>query len=458
MKLASQWQKMRSNRGAALPTAAVAAAILSIVVAGVLSYMGNEYTLNFRSHRWTQALHLAEAGVEIGFAEYHYQYFLGKNGFTSARGWVNQGGGTYTKTVSNLVDNVGAVVGTVGATVTGVGSGAPKILGVGYCATTPRGPIIARAVRVTLAPSATFPTAMAARQGIEMNGNNIYVDSFDSGDPLKSGSGGVYDYSKRQPNGNVATNSELSDSLAVGNADIYGLVATGPNGTVSLGSSGSLGPTLVTADRATDLAQAEANGWVRHDFQVDIPKVDVPSGLTSAYNLGSVTSSYAIYGGNWRMSSVELAGSDYISINGNVSIYVTGDMRLTGNSYIRINPGSSLRIYAAGAVAIAGNAVINDTARAINNQFYGLNSSSSWSLNGNGTWVGTVYAPNANLAMNGGGARGDMSGSIIAKTITLNGQVQFHYDESLTANNNPTGYLVASWQSLKLVGGSWIAE
>ncbi|NQU11047.1 hypothetical protein HQ590_09675 [bacterium] len=431
--------------------------MLAILVAGYLAYMGNEYSLNFRSHRWTQALHLAEAAVEVGFTEYHYQYFLGGNGFTSDRGWSSVSSGVYRKVVTNFVENTGAVVGDLEVTVSGVGTGVPRILGVGTCATTPRGPVISRAVRVTLAPSPSFPTAMAAKDAIDLNGNNIYVDSFDSTDSNKS-TGGLYDYAKRQTKGNVATNSELADSLNMGNADIYGMVATGAGGSVAMGPQGSLGPTLVSGDRATTVAEGEAEGWIRHDFQVDMPDVVLPSGLSSAYNLGTVDDSIAIHGGDWRMSSVGLTSSKTITINGNVRLYVTGDIDVAGSAAVVIQPGATLQIYCGGDVAIGGNGVFNNAGRAINNRFYGLNSSTSWVIHGNGQWVGTVYAPNATVRLDGGGANGDASGSVVAQDIRFDGHTQFHYDESLSANNANTGFLVASWQALKLVGGSWVAD
>ena len=43
--------------------------------------------------------------------------------------------------------------------------------------------------------------------------------------------------------------------------------------------------------------------------------------------------------------------------------------------------------------------------------------------------------------------------------FTLNGQVQFHYDESLRDNPSVTsGYVVVAWQALCLQGGTWVAE
>ncbi len=191
---------------------------------------------------------------------------------------------------------------------------------------------------------------------------------------------------------------------------------------------------------------------------MDIPDAQLPSGLASAYNLGNVSNSIGIYGGSWRMSSLDLRHSEYMQINGHVRIYVSGNTTVSGSARFIIQPGATLEFYSGGSIMIAGNGVVNLTDRAINNRFYGLNSSTTWSIAGNGQWVGTVYAPNARVRLLGGGVNGDMSGSIIGKSITLDGQVSFHYDESLNTNNRPTGYLVASWQSLRLEGGSWVPE
>lgn len=51
------------ERGSLLLTAAVTAGIIAIIVVGLLTYISNEYCFNLRSHRWNQALNLAEAGV-----------------------------------------------------------------------------------------------------------------------------------------------------------------------------------------------------------------------------------------------------------------------------------------------------------------------------------------------------------------------------------------------------------
>lgn len=446
----------KSDRASAITAVTVTSAVLSIAAAGYLNYVHNESVLNYRSHAWTQALHLAEGGVEQGFAEYNYQYFLGGNGFTSARGW-NGSGGNYSMIISNMTSASSEVVGDVVVTVTGVGTINPKIMGVATVPSKPNGTTVSRAVRVSLSRSSKFPVALMSKNKIDLNGNNIYVDSFSSSDPNKS-TNGLYVLAKRQAGGDVASNDNVVNSVNIGNAEVYGHVFTGPDGTVAMGPNGSVGPTFVSGSRATSVATGEANGWIRHDFNVDVPDVTLPSGAGSWSSLGNINNSTTINGGDWRATSISLAASRTLTIQGNVRLYVTGNTSIGGNATIVIAPNASLEIYAAGSMSIAGNGVVNNTGLAHNNQFYGLPSSKSWSISGNGQWIGTVYAPDAAFTMNGGGSAGDMSGAVVAKSITLNGHVKFHYDEALQESNASAGYLVSSWQSLRLVNGAWVAE
>src|SRR3989442_166606 len=132
-------QRLRRHQGSVLATAAISAGVLSLLVAGFLTYLGNEYYLNGRSHRWTQGLHLAEAGIEIGFAELNYRYMQGGNGFQTSRGWANPAAGTYVRTITGLTNSTGQVVGSVTVTVSGVGGLTPQIDATSVCANTPRG-------------------------------------------------------------------------------------------------------------------------------------------------------------------------------------------------------------------------------------------------------------------------------------------------------------------------------
>jgi hypothetical protein len=397
---------------------------------------------------------LAEAAAEIGIAEYNFQYYRGSSGFQSSRGWTSLGGNNYSKTVTNLTDASGNVVGTFYVKASNINTNNPTFQGVGTVTSSHYGgQDIARAVQISLAPSPMFPLGLMSLTTINLNGNDIYTDSYDSSDPTKS-TGRRYDPTKRQANGNIGTDATLIDSVSIGNANVYGTVSTGVGGTVTMGPNGSVGPSF--SSPATTVSQAVADGWIQNDFDVSIPDVTLPSGLDSASPVGSINATTILGSGDYQASSISLSGTKTLTITGNVRIYVTGDTSLSGNASINISSNASLKIYAAGSVTIAGNGIVNNTGDVTGLELFGLPTSTSFDISGNGQWVGAVYAPEADLTFNGGGSEGDTSGAFVSKSVTLSGHTKFHYDESLKQTGPIVGYLAVSWQELRYVGGSWV--
>jgi hypothetical protein len=281
-------------------------------------------------------------------------------------------------------------------------------------------------------PPCAFRFGFVAKQGIDLNGNNLYVDSFDSTDPTKS-TNGSYDGAKKQANGNMAVGGALTNSITnAASCNLYGSALTSPTGTVAMGPADSMGATFDTSMRATTIAEAVAYGWLRNDCTLSVPDVALPAGAGSWSNLGSINGSMALSAGDYRTTGIQLNGpGTWLTIEGTVRLYVTGSVHTAGNGMIVVQPGASLELYAGGNVSVGGNAVVNLTGLATNNRWYGLPTSTSWSVNGNGTWIGVVRAPSAALTLNGGGITGDMSGVFVAESVTFNGATQLHCDESI---------------------------
>jgi hypothetical protein len=451
--------RFHNEQGSVFITVVVAASILGIVGGAILSYLSNEYNLNVRGHGWNQSLHLAESAVEIGFAELNYQDFFGANGFQSARGWASGGvAGSYVKSVTNFSDNTGALIGSLTITVSGLSGLNPQILGVGTY-NCPRGSNVTRAVQVNTSKVSQFPVAMMSKNRMDMNGNKIYTDSFDSTDVSKS-TNGQYDAAKRQANGNVASKGTIVDSLNIGNAEIYGVAYTGVGGTVTIGAQGSVGPSFTQRD--TTLAQALADGFVQSDFNVDVPDAVLPAGAGSWSYVGTgggISKDTTLTSGDYRTGGISLINNskkDTLTINGNVRLYVDGNVSLSGISQIIISSNSSLTVYVSGSVSLTGNGIINQNGTAQKDVWYGLTSSTSWTIAGNGYFTGAIYAPSATVSVKGGGSSGDFNGSIVANNITLTGQVKIHYDEALRQANTGAGYMVCSWTEMRNVNGAWV--
>lgn len=115
-----------------------------------------------------------------------------------------------------------------------------------------------------------------------------------------------------------------------------------------------------------------------------------------------------------------------------------------------IDSSATLKLYGAGAsTSIGGNGVANESGIAENFQYYGLSSNTSVSFSGNAAYAGTIYAPDADLSMGGGGNNTyDFVGASISKTVSMNGHFNFHYDEALRNMNSGGGFTIASWNEI----------
>ena len=106
----------------------------------------------------------------------------------------------------------------------------------------------------------------------------------------------------------------------------------------------------------------------------------------------------------------------------------------TDGSIVIVN-GVNVKMYVGGNMDVGGNGLVNNNSNAASLSIYGINPpdgvSQTFSLGGSATFYGTVYAPGADLVLNGGGNGGEFVGSLAGKTASLKGNVQIRYDESL---------------------------
>ena len=86
----------------------------------------------------------------------------------------------------------------------------------------------------------------------------------------------------------------------------------------------------------------------------------------------------------------------------------------------------------------------------MNFTYYGLTNNTKVEMGGNASFIGVVYAPNADLTLSGGGSStaADFTGAGIAKTVLMNGHYNFHYDEALRKYGPSKGYVVTSWNEM----------
>jgi hypothetical protein len=448
----------RAPRGSALLVTVVVMGLIGFLLAAYLSLVKSQNHATFRSQVWNMTMAVVEAGIEDALAH------LTVHGSTNliCDGWTQDGS---TVRITRAVgENYYQV--TITNWVAGASNNAPVIQASAYVAApltaaapssspwllasagggTPSVTYIARGVRVTTKQDFIFTKGMVARDTIDLNGNNIKSDSFDSSDPLYS-TNGLYSSSKRKDSGDIATNSSLTNSLSVGNADIYGRVSTGPNGTVDIGPQGSVG----------DLAWVNGNnhgikaGWSSDDMNVSFPDVQVPfGGGAFAPSGGWITNNgagtyynYILDDGNYQLAT--LNGTVYV--RGQAKLYVTTSLNMSG---LVVQGGKKLDLYSgAPSVSLSGNNTANSDATADSFAFWGLPACTSVSFSGNASFTGTIYAPNAAFTLNGGGNNTiDFIGASITKSVRMNGHFNFHYDEALKKFGPHRGWVVSSWSEM----------
>jgi len=435
--------QLSRNHGNILIVAVCTTAVIGVALTGYLSLTTNQSKATMRSQAWNLCIPAAEAGVEEALT--HLYYSGGSN--LAVNGWVAHDG----KFVKQRGGN-----GDPTCYITAISSDPnPTIVSRGLVQLPNRSGYIARSVQVSTTRSGMFMRAMVAKGQINMNGNNVRTDSFDSGDPAHS-TNGKYDPAKTKDGGDVASNASLVNSVNVGNANIHGRVATGPHGSIAVGSNGAVGSTAWQNAGHTGIEE----GWSSDDMNVSFPDVQPPfSGGaftpgSGAY--GGTNYTYLLTGGNCQLSSLSMNGQQLMLVTNHTVLWVTGNVALSGQAQIIIATNSSLNLYvgvstgSGTSASLAGNGIMNDNIGNATNFFYhGLPSNTSLSFSGNAAFTGVIYAPNAAFSLGGGGNTVyDFVGASVSSTVTLNGHFNFHYDEALGRIGPRRGYIITGWNEI----------
>jgi hypothetical protein len=299
-------------------------------------------------------------------------------------------------------------------------------------------PHAARRLEAVVKPSSAFNLAILSVGTLDLNNHNITIDSYDSRDSAKS-TNGLYDPTKRQENGDIATDGQILDA---GGAYVYGSVATN--------SGTATGVQNVTGEQRTDFYQAPIPisdpTWPAINPTPSI--VNGNATITASATEGSASSRYLLSGITLNSKVLTLAGNPDGS-DTYVEIHVTGNIAVSGNGQIIVAPGVHATIYFDGNLNIAGNGILNQSNQPSNLLLYGVqpdpNQNLVASLGGNANISAALYAPGHAVTVNGGGSNGTFNGSIVGKTVTMTGVTNLHYDEALGDDGLINNYQIVSW-------------
>jgi type II secretory pathway pseudopilin PulG len=301
-------------------------------------------------------------------------------------------------------------------------------------------PQATRAVEAVVQPVAAFEAALLGDAMVDLNNHNILIDSYDSTVATYE------DTPVKGSNGDVATNGSL---VKAGDAEIHGDVAT--YGGITTGTSG-------------------ITGEIRDDFYKELESVKEPNWATFDNSISQVTSAQVLQSSpdpnapsRYKLDRIRLSGnsSEVLTFMSGtttpperryVEIWVTGDVSIGGQATLKIPDGVNVKLYVKGDLDITGLGILNLGKDPHSLQVYGIppgpdESTRTIKVAGNGSFYGTIYAPDHDVEIKGGGTPGSDSvyGAVVGRTVFMNGVTKFHYDESLASAGDVLGYRIVSW-------------
>ena len=179
------------------------------------------------------------------------------------------------------------------------------------------------------------------------------------------------------------------------------------------------------------------------------PFVEVPDYLKSLPSLGILEKGVTL-ANNTRVDEIDLEKKQTITIVGKVELYVNGNINLRQDSHIELvtnDPDASLTIYVEGDIIEKNGASMNNmTLDSRRFTLFGGPGTKSIQLRKNGSFYGTLYAPNAEVVVYN---KMDIAGCVVAKSFTLKKRGDFMYDALLrhvSTDDVGVRFEIARWE------------
>ncbi len=428
------------DSGSVLLVAVIFAAILGVLVTSYLNLAMGEYEQADASFMHNALVNLTEAGTDEAIWSIQRQDWTG---------WVDLG--TYMGKSLTGFDLGSGKMGTVRILVQNYDS-TPVIYTEGSASGYNTDRTIPRQIRVGLVNRSPFANGLSAKEDVTVDQGTASIDSYDS-------SAGPPDpFFNRNDNGSMVSVSVVFNDPASADSSIYGYVATA--GTPPpLGSAGMIyGPNWMPGDPMVDPSR------LTYDYTGEFSDVDPPTMSPGA--LGDSDSdivyltdpagspgSRTITGGlpelpiEYHLTDFRMNYDREMIITGHVLIRVDGDVDLTN---LTINPYSTLTVFVEGRMDVAGLGFSNGNDHADSFVVYGTNDVDQViDFDDCSDSTAAIYAPNALVELDAGGAGPGFSGAAVAKNLFLQNGVQFHYDERLKEFQGPNpSYRMENWLEL----------
>ena len=232
----------------------------------------------------------------------------------------------------------------------------------------------------------------------------------------------------------VGTNNTLADSIVLKPGTVV-------NGDLVIGAGGD--PDTVINDAG---ATVTGNTFIMPQ-EYDLPQITVPEWLEAMPSGGAIKNS-VIINSSGKYNEIDLANNKVITIDGEVTLYIIGDIILDNSAELQIldKEDVSLTIYVGGNIEVKNSGVINNlSGDATKLTIYGLETCESIILKNDTDFYGAIYAPNADIIMMNSG---DVYGSVVGNSIEQKNSADFIYDAALkkvSVEDEGVRFVVQQW-------------
>ena len=162
------------------------------------------------------------------------------------------------------------------------------------------------------------------------------------------------------------------------------------------------------------------------------PQINVPKALLDMASSGPIDSSTTL-SSSAQYDNINLTGAstdpnkiDKVTVDSNIKIYVTGDLRLGNGDEVEILPNASLIVFLGGNLYIDNSGTINNLTQDPKKlKIYGLDTCTNIDFKNSGVFYGAIYAPEADIHLYNGF---NVYGAVVGKSFTQDVDANFFYD------------------------------
>jgi choice-of-anchor A domain-containing protein len=162
------------------------------------------------------------------------------------------------------------------------------------------------------------------------------------------------------------------------------------------------------------------------------PNINVPQALLDMVSSGAIDSS-ATLSSTAKYDNINLVGAstdpnkiDKVTVDGNIKIYVTGDLRLGNGDEVEILPNASLIVFLGGNLYVDNSGAINNLTQDPKKlKIFGLDTCTNIDFKNSGIFYGAIYAPDADIHLYNGF---NVYGAVVGKSFTQDVNANFFYD------------------------------